>query len=334
MTVPALIGGLAILLTMPFVGTHTGTLRAQVTTRIDTVTGESSGGKQSTIAQVEEQAKQAALRQAVEQAGIYLESTTEVDMAVVSKDEIHSWAQGFVKVLEVLANKTDFDPKLKAFRCEMRLKVEVRTHDMSELLKRVEQDRASQAAVEHPLAFEFSFLAQRQMADGTWAEVRVKDGAVLRSGDQFQISVRADRDCHAYVINQDGSGKVYVLFPHEQAISNKLDGGREYILPDRELFYELDDVVGLETFYLAASPTPMADLEWIVERTQKLGEGTSGMVVLLDGTMRTRGGKTRGAKVTARQTTGRLTSGRTVEKVTEMIEGKGALVRVVTVDHR
>ena len=41
-----------------------------------------------------------------------------------------------------------------------------------------------------------------------------------------------------------------------------------------------------------------------------------------------------GGKVAARKTTGKLTSGKTVEKVTEMIEGKGALVRVVTVDRR
>jgi hypothetical protein len=323
-----------LLLAVPLLALQASAVWGQETTLVVEVTGESSGGKESTIAQIEEQAKQAALQQAVERAGVYLESTTEVDMAVVSKDEIQSWAQGFVKVLEVLENRTDFDPKLKAFRCEMRLKVEVRTQDMSELLKRVEQDRAEQAAAKQALAFEFSFLAQRRMADGTWAEVRVKDGSVLRSGDQFQVSVRADRDCHAYVINQDASGKVYVLFPHEQAISNRLEGGREYILPDRDLFYELDEVVGLETFYLAASPTPMADLEWIVEQTQKLGENTSGMVAMLDGTLRTRSGGTRGAKVAARKTTGRLTSGKTVEKVTEMIEGKGALVQVVTVDHR
>ena len=172
------------------------------------VTGEGSGGKTSTIAQVEGRARQAALRQAVEQAGVYLESTTRVNMAEISKDEIQSWAQGFVKVLEVLESTTDFDPKMKAFRCEMRLKVEVRTRDMSELLDRVKQDRAAQTAAKQSLAFEYSFLAQRRMADGTWAEVRVKDGSVLRSGDQFQISVRADRDCHAYVINQDASGKV------------------------------------------------------------------------------------------------------------------------------
>ena len=105
-------------------------------------------------------------------------------------------------------------------------------------------------------------------------------------------------------------------------------------MPDRELFYELDDVVGLETFYLVVSPTPMADLEWIIGRIEKLGDDASGMVATLDGTLRTRGARGAGKVVAARKTTGRLSSGKTVEKVTEMIEGNGALVRVVTVDHR
>ena len=327
-------GRLPILLAILFLVASIDILHSEENTLVVEVSGESSGGKESTIAQVEDQAKQAALGQAVEQAGVYLESTTEVNMAEISKDEIQSWAQGFVKVLEVLANKTDFDPELKAFRCEMLLKVEVRTRDMSELLERVKQDRASQAAAEQPLSFEYSFLAQRRMEGGEWAEVRVKDGSVLRSGDQFQISVRADRDCRGYVINQDASGKVYVLFPHEKARSNRLTGGREYSLPDRDLFYELDDVVGLETFYLAASPTPMADLEWIIDQIEKLGEDASGMVAVLDGTLRKRGGRTRGTKVAAKKSKGMLSSGETVEKVTEMIEGRGALVRVVTVDHR
>jgi hypothetical protein len=284
------------------------------------VTGEGSGGKQSTIAQVEQQARQDAMRQAIEQAGVYLETNTQVDMAMLTKDEIQSWSQGMVKVLEVLETTTDYDPELKAFRCEMRLKAEVRT---------------AQAASAAPLSFEFSFLAQRLMADGSWAEVRVKDGSVLNSGDQFQISVRADRDCHAYVINQDASGAVYVLFPHEEAVSNSLSGRRDYVLPVQEKFYELDDVVGLETFYIAVSPTPMADLEWMIGQIEKLGSDAKGMVAMLDGTLKNRGGRTRGAgKVVSGKKKGKLSSGKSVEQVTEMIKGKGALVRVISLDHR
>jgi membrane-bound ClpP family serine protease len=58
------------------------------------VTGEGSGGKQSTIAEVEQQAKQDAMRQAVEQAGVYLETNTQVDMARLSKWTLSSSGAG------------------------------------------------------------------------------------------------------------------------------------------------------------------------------------------------------------------------------------------------
>ncbi len=297
--------------------------------------GESSGGRETSIADVERQAKQEALRQAVEQAGVYLEAESGVDMGMLTRDEIKSWSQGMVKVLEVLETTTDFDAEMKAFKSLVRIKAEVRTRDMSDLLERVKQDRTEQAAAEAPLSFEYSFLAQRMLAEGSWAEVRVKDGSVLNSGDQFQITLRADRDGYAYVINQDASGAVYVLFPHEEAVSNDLSGEREYVLPDREKFYELDDVVGLETFYIAVSPTPMADLEWMIARIEKLGSDAKGMVAMLDGTLKTRGGRTRGAgKVVSGKKSGKLSSGKVVEQATEMIQGKGALVRVITLDHR
>ena len=200
----------------------------------------------------------------------------------------------------------------------------------------MKQDRKAQSAATAPLTFEYSFLAQREMADGSMAEVRVKDGSVLRSGDQFQITLRADRDCHAYVINQDASGAAYVLFLHEEAVSNTLKGKREYALPDRDKFYELDEVVGLETFYLTVSPTPMVDLKWMISRIEKLGGDAKGMVALLDGTLKTRGARTRGAGkvVSSKKNKALPSSGKTVEQVTEIIEGKGALVRVISLDHR
>ena len=311
-------------------------LSAQENVIVVEVTGESSGGTDVSPQKVMQLAREDAKRKALERAGVYMESESKTEMAMITKDEVQSWAQGFVKVLEEQEPEMGFDPKLKATHCKIQIKAEVHTRDMSELLERAKKERMAQAAVAQPLSFEYSFLAQRQLAGGDWGEVRVKDGSTLRSGDQFQISIRADRDCHAYVINQDASGAVYVLFPHEQAISNRLTGGREYALPDRDLFYQLDDVVGLETFYLAVSPTPMADLEWIIGRIEKLGSDAGGMIAMLDGALKSRGGRTRGAGkvVPGRKKTAKLTSGKAEEQVTEMIKGKGALVRVITLDHR
>ena len=308
---------------------------AQENVLVVEVVGVGSGGKESTIAQVERQAQQDAMRKALDRAGVYLKSVTQVDLAVVTKDEIQAWAEGFVRVLEVQEPKTVFDPELKAFRCEIRLKAEVRTRDMADLLGRVKQEQAEQAGATQPLEFEYIFLAQRLMGNGVWTEVRVKDGSALRTGDKLQIWFKPDRDCYAYVINQDGSGAVYVMFPHRDAISNRMEGGREYMLPDRDLAYELDAVVGLETFYLAVSSTPMADLEWIISR-MKTGNGAprEEMVAMLEGTLRTRGVRGVGRVVPGRKASVQLSSGRVTEQVTELLQGKGALVQVITLDHQ
>ena len=200
----------------------------------------------------------------------------------------------------------------------------------------MKQDWKAQSAATAPLALSTAFWRSAKWLTDPLAEVRVKDGSVLRSGDQFQITLRAERDCHAYVINQDASGAAYVLFPHEEAVSNTLKGKREYALPDRDKFYELDEVVGLETFYLTVSPTPMVDLKWMISRIEKLGGDAKGMVALLDGTLKTRGARTRGAGkvVSSKKNKALPSSGKTVEQVTEIIEGKGALVRVISLDHR
>ena len=115
------------------------------------VTGEGSGGKESTIAEVEQMAKQDAMRQAVEQAGVYLQTETGVDMGMLTKDEIKSWSQGMVRVLQVLETTTDFNAEMKAFRCLMRIKAEVRTRDMSDMLERLKERLAAEEAAREGL---------------------------------------------------------------------------------------------------------------------------------------------------------------------------------------
>ena len=80
----------------------------------------------------------------------------------------------------------------------------------------------------------------------------------------------------------------------------------------------------------------MVDLKWMISRIEKLGGDAKGMVALLDGTLKTRGARTRGAGkvVSSKKKKAVLSSGNTVEQVTEIIEGKGALVRVISLDHR
>ena len=299
------------------------------------VTGEGSGGKQATIEAVEKQARYNAMQKALEQAGVYLESVTEVELAAITRDEIQAWTRGLVRVLEVLDSRTTFDSALKAFRCEVRLKVEVRTRDMAELLARVKEAQPEQAGSVPDLGFEYLFIGYRPMGDGSWVERHLEAGSVVRADEEFQIWFKPDRDCYAYVINRDASGAVYVLFPHQKAVSNRLEAGRAYMLPSEDQAYQLDAVTGPETFYLAVSPRPMVDLEWIISRI-KQADGTpkEEMVAMLEGTLRVRGARGAGRVVPGRKQQVQTPGGRATEQVTQMLQGKGALMRVITLDHR
>jgi len=299
------------------------TSHAEVVTVV--VVGEASGGSQSTIEEVERQAWEDAVRKAVEQvAGVYVTSETTVSMGAVSKDEILSWAQGLVKVLEVVDTQTDYDADFKAFRCRKRIRAEVRARETRELLARVGREQEAQARQSEPTSFIYEFRGRRKQADGTWLPLTISERGEVRSGDQIQIAFEAKQDCYAYVINQDASGQVFVLFPHEEAISNALTAGLEYVLPDRGKFYELDDVVGEETFYLAVSRTPMSDLEWMIRRTKR-GEDPSA-TAMLNGTLRARG--LRAASRIVSDSDG------SVSAPTGRVAGAGAMVEVVTITHR
>ena len=146
----------------------------------------------------------------------------------------------------------------------------------------------------------------------------------LLSGDQVQILLRVDKDCHAYVINRDATGQIYVLFPHEESVSNSLKGGAEYVLPDHGKYYELDDHIGEETFFLAVSATPMSDLAWMIDRTRRAGD-RSAATAMLDGTLRTRGLRS-AARIVNTQDSDTLAGGQMV--------GSGPIVRVISFNHR
>lgn len=298
---------------------------AQSQTMIFEVVGEGSGGRQITIEAVEQQARADAMRKALEQAGVYVSSITQTDLAVVSRDEIEAWTQGLVRVLELLDLKTTFDEAIKAFHCTVRLKVEVRVQDMAVLMSRVQKAQPEQA--DRVLGFEYLFTINRETGVGE----NLMAGSVVRAGDAFQIWFEPDRDCYAYVINRDASGAMYVLFPHEQAISNKLEAGHTYILPNREQAYQFDRITGTETFYLAVSPVAMVDLEWMITRIRQ-GEGSS-MAAMLDGTLKARM-RGAGAVVEGPKRQVETSGGLMREQVTQMLVGKGALVQVFTLEHR
>lgn len=97
------------------------------------------------------------------------------------------------------------------------------------------------------------------MSDG---EVMKDGGATKESGDRFKIVVRTNCDCYLYILSIDGSGWAEPVFPaQDSTIPNPVKKDQEYAFPEAGHWYTLDQVKGIETFYVVASANRRTDLE-------------------------------------------------------------------------
>ena len=96
--------------------------------------------------------------------------------------------------------------------------------------------------------------------------VTIEEGDVLRSHDGFQIRFKTSLDAYAYVVLYSSRGEVQLLFPNPEIdMSNKVKGGRSYTLPSKDLWFFLDENIGMETVFVLASKRPIDDLNVVVE---------------------------------------------------------------------
>ena len=126
-----------------------------------------------------------------------------------------------------------------------------------------------------PLELAYSVTAQRRRPDGGVEEVEVADGAVLRSGDQFQVHFRPVANCCVYILLLDSQGRASTLFPYKGVLlDNRRLGGFDYVVPDADAdgksrWFWLDEHPGLETLYIVASYRPMGDLAAVLRQMEK-----------------------------------------------------------------
>jgi hypothetical protein len=94
----------------------------------------------------------------------------------------------------------------------------------------------------------------------------LRDGAALRLGDRIGLELTANRPTWAYVLNEDQTGTLHVLFPLASlAQANPLPAGVETRLPgqqgDRALSWEVSSSGGREEFLVILADRPLGDLE-------------------------------------------------------------------------
>jgi len=289
-----------------------------------TVDGYSYLGEEETIKLAKERAMKDAERKAIEQGtGLYLESYSKMHNFMLIEDEMKSLAAGYITSKKVLVDELESNPP----RYHVRLEADVKCGDLDRLMA---ARKAEEKAKEQPLSVEFAVVAERRLADGSWGEVLVKDGGELKSFDKFQIHFQPSADCYIYLLFYDSQGKASLLFPSEvMGTNNFVKKGTEIRAPGPNLFYELDTVTGIETVYLIASAQPMADVDWLLEKMEKAG-GEAQYAAAIEKSLQARG---IGRITAGKKASFSLSDGKRVEKVTEVVMGKGAVVRKLSFRH-
>lgn len=115
-----------------------------------------------------------------------------------------------------------------------------------------------------PVALDVALIRQVTTANGKQVSL-MQDGEVLKGGpdgDRFKLVVRTNCECFVYVISVDGSGWAQPVFPVANGtVSNPLKPEVEQAFPDGPYWFTLDQLKGVESFFLVASPARRTDLE-------------------------------------------------------------------------
>jgi hypothetical protein len=119
-----------------------------------------------------------------------------------------------------------------------------------------------------PVAVDVALVRQKITAKGKDV-VLMNDGDVLtdggvnkEAGDRFKIVVRTNCDCYLYIMSIDGSSWAEAVFPgKENKTPNPVKKDQEYAFPEGPHWFSLDQVKGIESFFVVASANRRADLE-------------------------------------------------------------------------
>lgn len=122
-----------------------------------------------------------------------------------------------------------------------------------------------------PVSLGVALLARRA---GTTTLATVEDGDTLRDGrgdpgrgDLLRVHFQSNCACWVYVIGIDATGYVAQIFPDpDSSLGNPVTAGRNYLLPDGDQWWGLDDQRGIEQVYFVAAREPRPDIEAAIAR--------------------------------------------------------------------
>jgi len=119
-----------------------------------------------------------------------------------------------------------------------------------------------------PVAIDVALVRQKQTAKGKEV-VLMNDGEALKdggtnpeAGDRFKVVVRLNCDCYLYIMAIDGSGWAEPVFPKKDGkTANPLKKDQEYAFPEGPHWFTLDQIKGIESFFVVGAVSQRSDLE-------------------------------------------------------------------------
>ncbi len=122
------------------------------------------------------------------------------------------------------------------------------------------------ASDESDPCFRWAFGAMASSGNGMKL-VPITQSTVLRTGDKFKMMVELHKKCFVYVVYQSSKGEISMLFPYSIEQFNKdYEASRRYFIPHRDTWFQLDEHVGTETFYLLAAHERLAEVEYLFKQ--------------------------------------------------------------------
>jgi hypothetical protein len=127
-----------------------------------------------------------------------------------------------------------------------------------------------------PLRLSMQVFGQRKEADRSFTEIIVREGGTLRSGDQFQVQLKVNRSAYVYLLLYDSRGQASKLFPNPKIDPpGFLTEHSEIAIPDKHLWFWLDDHRGTETLYALGSAMPLKNISELLSRMESVQPGIS-----------------------------------------------------------
>jgi len=102
--------------------------------------------------------------------------------------------------------------------------------------------------------------------------VPITGDTTLKTGDRFKFLVELQKKCFVYLIYHSGQNEVLMLFPYQlEQFTTDYQTSKKYFIPQGNIWFELDEKVGIETFYLFASATRLVELEELFKKHKSEG---------------------------------------------------------------